>query len=228
MEKLLLILGEAGIELVPKELWFHKVIKSYAQRRDKKPSEVLLDISYHYSAMKKLKDWKKRGRPDITHLCLLETLESPLNKRGMLEVYVHTYDNKVIYVNPNVRLPRHYMRFVGLMEQLLIEGRVPPQADEPLLEVKKGGIRELINELNPSRMFLLDEAGIRVKVMELAEQLAKERRPALIIGAFQAGEFSDDIKGLTNNVISIYESPLSAWTVVSRVLTGVEILLGIL
>ena len=57
---------------------------------------------------KKLNNWRKRGRPDIVHLCLLEALESPLNKNKILSVYVHTYDNKIIYINPEVRLPRNY------------------------------------------------------------------------------------------------------------------------
>jgi len=228
MERLFLVLGEAGIELVPRKLWSHRAIKSYAQRRDKRPSEVLLDISYHYSAMKKLRDWRKRGRPDIVHLCLLEALESPLNKRGMLEVYVHTYDNKVIYINPNVRLPRHYLRFVGLMEQLLLKGRVPPRVDEPLLKVERYGVEELMSKLNPSKTFLLDESGKRVRVMELARQLLSEERPVLVIGAFQSGDFSERVKGFADEVISIYEDPLTAWTVVSRTITAVEILLGML
>ena len=228
MERLFLVLGEAGIELVPRKLWSHRAIKSYAQRRDKRPSELLLDISYHYSAMKKLRDWRKRGRPDIVHLCLLEALESPLNKRGMLEVYVHTYDNKVIYINPNVRLPRHYLRFVGLMEQLLLKGRVPPRVDEPLLKVERYGVEELMSKLNPSKTFLLDESGKRVRVMELARQLLSEERPVLVIGAFQSGDFSERVKGFADEVISIYEDPLTAWTVVSRTITAVEILLGML
>lgn len=228
MKKLLLILGEAGIELVPRELWSHKAVKSYAQKRDKSPNEILLDMSYHYSAMKKLKNWRKRGRPDIVHLCLLEALESPLNKRGMLEIYVHTYDNKIIYINSDVRLPRHYLRFIGLIEQLLIKGKVPPQAKMPLLKVREHGIRELIRELNPSKIFLLDESGHRMKIMELAERVINEEKPVLIVGAFQAGNFSKQVIDLADEIISIYEIPLTAWTVVSRVIASVEISLGIL
>lgn len=228
MEKLLLILGEAGIELVPEELWSYKAIKSYAQKRGKRPGEVLLDISYHYSAMKKLKDWRKRGRPDIAHLCLLEALESPLNKEGMLEVYVHTYNDKVICVNPDVRLPRHYVRFVGLMEQLLLEGKVPPRAERPLLRIEEFGIEELIAKVKPTKVFLLDESGTKIKVIELAKRVVNERRPALIVGAFQAGDFSEQTKKLASEVFSIYKGPLTAWIVVSRVLVSIEIVLKIL
>ncbi|GAG78396.1 unnamed protein product, partial [marine sediment metagenome] len=36
----------------------------------------ILDNALHHSAMKNLKNSEKRGRPDITHLCLL----NPLNR----------------------------------------------------------------------------------------------------------------------------------------------------
>lgn len=54
-------------------------------------------------------------RPDITHQCLLMLFDSPLNKAGLLQVYVHTSNNVLIEINPQTRIPRTYKRFAGLM-----------------------------------------------------------------------------------------------------------------
>lgn len=75
------------------------------------------------------------ARPDITHQvthirrlvcqislqtifldqCLLTLLDSPLNKAGMLQVYIQTAKGVLIEVNPSVRIPRTFKRFAGLM-----------------------------------------------------------------------------------------------------------------
>lgn len=47
--------------------------------------------------------------------CLLTLLDSPLNKAGLLQVYIHTAKGVLIEVNPSVRIPRTFKRFSGLM-----------------------------------------------------------------------------------------------------------------
>ena len=42
-------------------------------------------------------------------------LDSPLNKAGLMEVYIHTAKGVLIEVNPHVRIPRTFKRFSGLM-----------------------------------------------------------------------------------------------------------------
>lgn len=59
------------------------------------------------------------ARPDITHQCLLTLLDSPLNKAGLLQVYIHTAKGVLIEVNPSVRIPRTFKRFSGLMGESL-------------------------------------------------------------------------------------------------------------
>jgi rRNA small subunit pseudouridine methyltransferase Nep1 len=75
------------------------------------------------------------ARPDITHQvspgladgqrldrekqCLLTLLDSPVNKAGRLQIYIHTTKGVLIEVNPAVRIPRTFKRFSGLMVQLL-------------------------------------------------------------------------------------------------------------
>jgi len=141
---LYLLIAEAALELIPSEAWGHPAIRKYAMKRGKHPSKLLLDISFHYSAVKNLPHIEKRGRPDIVHITLLEALGSPLNRSGKLRVYVHTFRNYIIEVNPETRLPRNYYRFVGLMEQLFERRRVPPRGDKVLLRIKKGSIRDVV------------------------------------------------------------------------------------
>ena len=52
---------------------------------------------------------------NINFQCLLTLLDSPLNKSGFLQVYIHTTKGVLIEVNPHVRSPRTFKRFSGLM-----------------------------------------------------------------------------------------------------------------
>jgi rRNA small subunit pseudouridine methyltransferase Nep1 len=54
-------------------------------------------------------------RPDLVHQALLAVLDSPLNKAGLVQVYLRTIRNVAIEVNPSVRIPRTFKRFCGLM-----------------------------------------------------------------------------------------------------------------
>ena len=58
------------------------------------------------------------ARPDISHQCLMMLLDSPLNRAGLLQVYIHTEKNVLIEVSPHVRIPRTFKRFSGLMGKL--------------------------------------------------------------------------------------------------------------
>lgn len=54
-------------------------------------------------------------RPDIVHQELLMLMDSPLNRAGLLQVYISTEKNVLIEVNPQTRIPRTFKRFAGLM-----------------------------------------------------------------------------------------------------------------
>ena len=80
---------------------------------------ALLNVDDHSHILRKNNRELSESRPDITHQCLLALLDSPLNKAGKLQVYIHTTKNVLIEVNPQVRIPRTFKRFCGLMVQLL-------------------------------------------------------------------------------------------------------------
>lgn len=75
----------------------------------------LLNCDDHVSILKKNNRDPGSCRPDIAHQCLLMLMDSPLNRAGLLQVYIHTEKNVLIEVNPQTRIPRTFKRFAGLM-----------------------------------------------------------------------------------------------------------------
>ncbi|MET1128136.1 MAG: 16S rRNA methyltransferase [Thermoproteota archaeon] len=219
--ELTLVLAESALELVPRELWGHPSVYKYARRRGKPPGQILLDRSIHHQAMLRLPRSEKRGRPDIVHVSLLAALDSPLNREGMLKVYVHTINDYVIWINPKTRIPRNYNRFVGLMEQLFEVGQVPPNTPEPLITIQPMNLPSLISHIGSIEVILLSERGEQIKLAKLAARLAKAENPVVIVGGFPHGDFEKETYDLASEVYSIYGGrSLETWTVVSHVLAA--------
>jgi len=212
-----IVIADAELELVPEKIAEHPAVLSYARRRGRKPGEVLLDATYHHSAMKELEEGDRRGRPDIVHFCLINALESILNKEGRLRVYVHTRNDEVIYVKPETRIPRNYNRFVGLMESLFRKGAVPP--DLSLLRLESKSLEELIAEINPDAIFVMHERGESRRPADFGRELTGYTNPLVIIGGFPHGDFRSRVEGRR---ISLYKKPLMAWTVLNEVVVSYE------
>ncbi|MCS7136388.1 MAG: 16S rRNA methyltransferase [Nitrososphaerota archaeon] len=223
--KLTLVFVEAALELVPRECWSHRAVISDAERRGKRPGQLLLDRSYHHAAMKSLVDAHKRGRPDIVHFCLLLSLGSVLSRKGLLEVYVHTRDDKLIWINPETRLPRVYERFKGLIEALY-ERRIIESDGKKLLEIRDGALTDLLSKLRPDQVVLMSEKGNEMTIKELGTLLVSYERPVVLIGAFPRGELEERTVRLADTVVRIHEEPLEAWTVTSYVICSLEHVLG--
>jgi len=81
---------------------------------------TLLNCDDHQGILAKAGRDVSDARPDIVHQCLLTLLDSPLNKAGLLQVYIHTAKGVLIEVNPSVRIPRTFKRFSGLMGMLSV------------------------------------------------------------------------------------------------------------
>lgn len=87
--------------------------------REGEAKYTLLNCDDHQGILAKTGRDIADARPDITHQCLLTLLDSPLNKAGLLQVYIHTAKGALIEVNPHVRIPRTFKRFSGLMGPLM-------------------------------------------------------------------------------------------------------------
>ncbi|QOJ78193.1 16S rRNA methyltransferase [Infirmifilum lucidum] len=227
MREVYLILADAAVELVPPEIRRHPAVLTNASRRGKSPAEILLDKSIHYPAMKRLKDHEKRGRPDIVHVCLLNAHSSRLNREGLLRVIIHTIRGEVIEIDPMTRIPRNYLRFTGVMEQLLVKGRVPPKGDTVLMRRLGSRLRDEIRNRGIDFVVLLNEGGTLITPRRLAETLAAHERPAFVVGAFPRGDFSEEVYGVVDQVYSLGNMLLDAWYVVSRIIASLEDVVGV-
>ncbi|MEM2756826.1 MAG: 16S rRNA methyltransferase [Sulfolobales archaeon] len=227
MEVISIIIAEAALETVPSEISGHPAVISSSKVRGKHWSEILLDVSLHYSAMKKLQNRSKRGRPDIIHTTLLEVLSSPLNLEGHLNLYIHTVNDYVIFIDPTTRIPRNYLRFVGLIEQLFKYGQVPPQSAKPLMRIKNLSYSNLLRTLDRDKVIVLSEEG-EYRDCETICRLALREDLPIVIGGFPHGDFREDIYESGKYVFSIYKRSLDTWVVSSRVMSGCEEVLGII
>ncbi|HYL66244.1 MAG TPA: ribosome biogenesis protein [Nitrosopumilaceae archaeon] len=207
------------MELVPKELQNHNSVIAYSKRVNKKPSEVILDVSWHFAAMKGIKNEIKRGRPDLIHFCLLEACSIPLYFENKLRIYVHTIDDKVIFLGENVRLPKSYHRFVGLIEKLYSTGIIE-ESGKKLLEIKKMDFGKLIDKIAPKEIIGLSEKGASSSYEKLAKTITKDS--CIVIGGFPKGHFSDQIVKKINNLVSVDKNPLEAHVIISRILYEYE------
>ena len=171
--------------------------------------------------MKRLEQNAKRGRPDIVHFALLEALGSPLNKEGLLQVFVHTLDDHVITVNPSARLPRNYNRFVGLLEQLFEFGRVPPKGTA-LLSLKRQTLTQLLQEVKPPYTVAFSRMGKAQTLEETTSKLSERKKSAVLVGGFPQGHFSKATIKLADEVVCLDHDMLETWTVTSRVIYEYE------
>jgi len=214
-----LILAESALELVPKELQNHNSILAYSKKMGKKPSEVILDVSWHFAAMKGIKNEIKRGRPDLVHFCLLECCTIPLYFEKKIRVYIHTIDDKVIFVGDNVRLPKSYHRFIGLIEKLYSEGKIE-QNGEKLLEIKDMTFGNLIEKIGAKKVIGFSTKGQTSSYDKIAQSIEKDS--CVVVGGFSKGHFSDKILKKIDELVSVDKNPLEAHVVISRLLYECE------
>ena len=214
-----LILAESALELVPKELQNHNSVLAYSKKMNKKPSKVILDVSWHFAAMRGIKDEIKRGRPDLVHFCLLECCTIPLYFEKKLHVYVHTINDKVIFVGENVRLPKSYHRFVGLIEKLYSERKIE-QDGKKLLEIKDMTFGELVDKLDPKKVIGFSTRGQTSSYDKIAESIVEDS--CIVVGGFSKGHFSDKILKKIDDLFSVDRNTLEAHVVISRLLYECE------
>ena len=214
-----LILSESALELVPYELQEHPSVISHAKKLGKHPYEILLDNSWHFAAMKGIKNEIKRGRPDLVHFSILEATTIPLYYQNKLNLFVHTIDNKVIHFGNNVHIPKSYHRFQGVIEKLFQEKKVLSK-NELLLEIKDQTFSELIHEINPFNVIGFSTSGQSSSYQKIASEIPDNS--CIVIGGFQKGHFSDSIQSEITNLYSIGNDSFEGHVIVSRILYEYE------
>jgi rRNA small subunit pseudouridine methyltransferase Nep1 len=214
-----LVLAESALELVPLELQDHPSVLSHAQKLGKDPSEILLDNSWHFAAMKGINNEIKRGRPDLVHFSILEATTIPLYLQNKIKIYIHTIDDKVIYIGENVHIPKSYHRFEGLIEKLFLEKTI--QTDTSiLLEIKEKSFSELINEIKPSKIIGFSTKGKLSSFEKLSSEISDNT--CIVIGGFQKGHFSESTKSKITQLFSVDNLSYEAHVVIARMLYEYE------
>ena len=219
--KLHFVIAQAALELVPDPLLRDPSVKSDAKRRGADPGSILLDRSIHHSAMLKLKDGFRRGRPDLVYLTLLSVTSTPLHQSGRAKVYIHTVDDLVLEFDEGTRPPKSYDRFRNLAEKLVAER---PQGG--LVKVVDSTLPQLLKRIKTDLAVGLSVQGASVELPALAEELTRMREPSVVVGGFPRGHFSpSDLKAF-DRLARIDERPLDAHVVAARVVYEVERSLG--
>ena len=219
MGNLSLIFAESSLEIIPKEIQNHPSVISHSKKLGKSPSNMLLDNSWHYAAMKGIQNENKRGRPDIVHFSLLEACSIPLYFEKKLSIYVHTLNDKVIKVGDDIHLPKSFHRFAGLIEKLFYEKRIESNGKK-LLEMSDMNFSQLIEDINPKNVVGLSIVGKSSSFCDVAESL--DENSCIIIGGFQKSHFSDSTVSKIDQLVSIDSNSLESHIVTARILYEYE------
>ena len=216
---LTLILAESSLEIIPNELQNHASVISYCKRNKKKSSQTLLDNSWHFAAMKGIKNEIKRGRPDIIHLTLLAICNTPLYKNNKLKIFVHTINDKVISISDNIRLPKSYHRFQGLIEKLYKNNKIEIN-NTILLELHDMTFEELITKIRPSKILGFSTTGNKSSFQNTAKIITEDS--CIVIGGFQKGHFNETVLKQFDDLKSLHNDSLEAHVIASRILYEYE------
>lgn len=222
--KFIFILANASLELIPKTLWRDKPIKRWARFRKKRPGELVLDSTLHSPSIKKLSSSRDRGRPDILHRALLIITDSILNKEGLVDsIIIHTIGGEVFWVNPIIRPPRHYIRFLGLMEKLLREGTIVTSNGAILIK-KIDSLESYLRERDGIFLIALSRDGEKMKITDILPTLLEDTysRIAIAVGALPHGGLPKLIIKNADLKLSLGDYNLSTTYVLCRIISRIE------
>lgn len=152
--------------------------------------------------------------------CLLTLLDSPVNKAGKLQIYIHTAKGVLIEISPTVRIPRTFKRFAGLMVQLLHKLSIrSTNSQEKLLKVIKNPITDHLPPNCRKVTLSFDSEVVRVK--DYIADLGTKQSVCVFVGAMAKGtdDFADQFK---DDTISISNYSLSASVACGKFCNAVE------
>uniref|UniRef100_K3X6C9 Ribosomal RNA small subunit methyltransferase NEP1 n=1 Tax=Globisporangium ultimum (strain ATCC 200006 / CBS 805.95 / DAOM BR144) TaxID=431595 RepID=K3X6C9_GLOUD len=208
--QVIIILEQAALETV-------KTSKGYQ----------LLNCDDHKGIHKKLNREPSQSRPDILHQELMAVLDSPLNKAGYLKVYIRSTKDVLIDVSSQMRVPRTYKRFAGLMVQLLHTLKIrSSDGNQTLLNVIKNPVTKYLPA--NTKKYALSRTGKLVNPWEFVETLPIDEPVVFIFGAMAHGHISKENTNYLDETISISEYPMSGAQAICRLLNAFERHWGIL
>ncbi len=217
---LTILLVDAELELIPEEMLDDYSIRIHAKKRKKTAGKILLDSNYMHTSIDRFYpgESNRRGRPDIIYHFLTMALESILNKKGQLRIWIHTRTDHILEISPEIRLPKSYNRFIGLIEDLY-DKRVIKAGETSLLKLHEGNVKELLKLTGTGKLKILSPNGERIGIKSMYSDGAKDQ--AVIMGGFSEGDYRSDIYSL-GEAYSIFDEELTIWTVANELIAQYE------
>jgi rRNA small subunit pseudouridine methyltransferase Nep1 len=223
-----LIIAEAALELVPRNLRNHQAVRAHAARLGRNPGETFLDRSYHHTAMKTDPSLAKHGRPDIVHLSLAAVMSSPLYLNNKVRVFVSTINRNSIIIGEGIRFPKSYARFDGLMADLFKNKKIRNrEGTKVMLELNEGvTFDQLVDHtIRPRQVIGFSSIGVPStleKVVSDSLSLNSLSSCAFVVGGFPKGHFSNATSGKFTGLYNISNKGLEAHVVVARLVYECE------
>ncbi|KAI7828428.1 Nep1-domain-containing protein [Kickxella alabastrina] len=202
-------------------------LETYKVGKSKDAKYQLLNCDDHQGILARMGRDISESRPDITHQCLLTLLDSPLNKTGRLQVYIHTTGDVLIEISPQVRIPRTFKRFSGLMVQLLHKMSIRSvDGHDKLLKVIKNPVSQYLPPDAVKMTFSYDAPTVHLQTW-MRRKLKPNQSIVVAIGALAHGKdnFAD---AYVDEKIGISEYPLSASVACGKLTCALEDMWGIL
>ena len=217
---LYLVLVETAVERIPDSLAQKVSIKKALKKFGS--AAKLLDTTWHHSDMYILPDSHRRGRPDILHHFLLDTLGSPANLTGNLQILFQCSDG-LFQVDSKMRCPRDYLRFKSLMVPLLEQGHVPPKKPYLIRRITQNYPQWVESQFSADQIYKFTSTGTAQSLEKLMESITSSSTDTLImVGGFQKGPFSPLIQEIPGHTIALPNQGYDSWIVVNRVCGAYE------
>ena len=198
-----------------------------------KKNPQIINCDDHYKIIKSMKKKLDEFRPDIIHQCLLNLFDSPLNKVGLLQVYIRTNKNILIEINPKTRIPRTFKRFSGLFSQLFLKNEIGIEDNshkEIFLKILNTKLEDIIHDIPK---ILLSEKGRLVDIDTYCKNLEnnikenKNKNICFIIGTNPKGDIDPMIK-YNDDCISLSSFDLDSNVVCAKICSAFENSWGVL
>lgn len=213
--KLIVILEKANLDIAKVDGQFKK-----------QSSFQLLNCDEQMATIRKLRKDPAFCRPDIIHQCLQVLLQSPLNRAGLLQIYVRTQNNELFKVDPQLAIPESFEKFTEIIVQLLHHLR-PVRASNCSKQLLK-----LIK--NPVTLYLpvgcpkYGTSCTAKRVVRPTELVPAKDSPhksvVVVIGAMAHGVCEPDY---VDEFVSISKYPLSAALVCAKLTSAFEDVWGV-
>ncbi|ANQ10823.1 Ribosome biogenesis protein [Plasmodium coatneyi] len=179
--------------------------------------------SFLRTKVETIKNKLKNVRLDILFFTLLSLRDSVINKRGKLQIYVHTVNGLLIFVSPSFRVPRSFSLFKKVMLNLMLRNVVLDPDGRPLLKVLPEPVKHYVGS---SVCIGISNMGFPADVKKLSKKIKETKNEysffLSLSTAFDITHFIESISKTDSEcfpfdyIIRVSDLPLSTVAVCSK------------